>query len=305
MKILTKKVKQLGGHTGPLFTLLQPGDDNEFFSGGSDKVLSTWRTTDHSIEKAFCKLPFGIYASAFVAENNTLWLGQANGGIHIIDLDNKQERKLLQTHKSFVFDIQQNKEQGIVISTSADGSLAVYDAASLSLINHKNLLKEKVRKCSFSADGTLCAIARGDGFISIFSIPEMKEVYCFQAHELSANVAVFHPTMPVLISGGRDAHLKIWDAKQQYALHESIPAHNYAIYDIAFHPNKPLFATASRDKTIKIWHSENGRFLERIERKTHLSHAHSVNTLLWSTFANYLISTGDDGIIMIWETEIL
>ena len=41
--------------------------------------------------------------------------------------------------------------------------------------------------------------------------------------------------------------------------------------------------------------------LARIDKSQHEGHTHSVNKLLWTDFNNYLISTGDDKAIMVWE----
>jgi WD repeat-containing protein 61 len=82
---------------------------------------------------------------------------------------------------------------------------------------------------------------------------------------------------------------------------KSIPAHEWAIYDIAYSPNSKLFATASRDKTIKIWDSKTFELLKVINKEKDRGHLNSVNKLIWSTYNNYLISAGDDRAIIIWE----
>ena len=41
--------------------------------------------------------------------------------------------------------------------------------------------------------------------------------------------------------------------------------------------------------------------LLRIDKSKNEGHTYSVNKLLWSDFNNYLISTGDDKTIMVWE----
>ena len=124
----------------------------------------------------------------------------------------------------------------------------------------------------------------------------------FDAHQLSANCVAYHPNGKQLLSGGRDAHLNSWDAST-YQLIKSIPAHNYAIYDIVFSPDNKYFATASRDKTIKIWNAEDAGLLMRINKEKYDGHSNSVNKLLWCKYNNYLVSTGDDRIIMVWEVR--
>jgi WD40 repeat protein len=98
-----------------------------------------------------------------------------------------------------------------------------------------------------------------------------------------------------------DAYLNVWNIEKEYALINHIPDHNYTIYSIVFSTNMKFFATGSRDKTIKIWDAENFEMLLRIDKKQHEGHSYSVNKLFWSDFNNYLVSTGDDRAIMVWQ----
>jgi WD40 repeat protein len=96
--------------------------------------------------------------------------------------------------------------------------------------------------------------------------------------------------------------LNIWSV-ENYELIKSIPAHNWAIYDIVFSPDATLFATASRDKTVKIWDAKTYQVLKRITKLNFEAHTHSVNKLIWSTYRNYLVSVGDDKMVMIREVN--
>jgi WD40 repeat protein len=120
---------------------------------------------------------------------------------------------------------------------------------------------------------------------------------------LSANKVIKHPTKDIILSGGRDAHLNLieWPSCK---IMEKIPAHNFAIYDIVFNPDKTLFATGSRDKNIKIWDASSLQFLYRIDKEKNEGHINSVNKLLWSSYKNTLVSTGDDRSIMGWQINL-
>jgi WD40 repeat protein len=106
-----------------------------------------------------------------------------------------------------------------------------------------------------------------------------------------------------MLSGGRDAMLRVWDAKKLTLLKE-IPAHNYAIYSISFSPDKKLFATGSRDKTLKIWKASDHSFLFRADKEKSDAHTHSVNKTLWTKFHDILISGGDDRKVMAWVVSL-
>jgi WD40 repeat protein len=106
-----------------------------------------------------------------------------------------------------------------------------------------------------------------------------------------------------LISGSRDAQLKIWDTSRAYELYKTIPAHMFAINDIKYHPERNFLATASMDKTIKVWDATNFQLLKVIDKARHNSHITSVNKLYWSSYENQLISCSDDRTILVWALK--
>ena len=171
----------------------------------------------------------------------------------------------------------------------------------------KKLSQKKVRSIDFNETTSEVAVALGDSNILIFDLHTLEHKKDFIAHQLAekvvgANIVRYSPDGKFLLTGGRDAHLNIWKV-EDYELVKSIPAHNWAIYDIVFNPDATLFATASRDKTIKIWDAKTYQILKRITKENFEAHTHSVNKLIWSPYHNYLVSVGDDKMVMIREVN--
>jgi WD40 repeat protein len=72
---------------------------------------------------------------------------------------------------------------------------------------------------------------------------------------------------------------------------KSIPAHNYAIYDILF-LNEKSFVTLSRDKSIKIWIKETLSVLQKIDAKSK-GHKHSVNSIVKLDDSSFATASDD------------
>ncbi|MGY8888636.1 MAG: WD40 repeat domain-containing protein, partial [Flavobacteriales bacterium] len=183
-------------------------------------------------------------------------------------------------------------------TASGDGNFAVCSLDTLSLIQIKKLTNEKVRNIDFNDTTSEIAVALGDCKVLVFDLQTLDHKTDFMAHQSAVYVVRYSPDGKFLLTGGKDAHLNIWNVKN-YELVKSIPAHNWAIYDIVFNPDASLFATASRDKTIKIWDAKTYELLKRITKTKFDGHTHSVNKLFWNTCPNYLVSVGDDKMVMV------
>lgn len=303
MNISVKKIGTLTGHSGAVYALSEGpsekgANSSHIFSGSSDKFLALWNLETLQPEKFAAQFPSIVYAICFIPEKNILLVGTSAGSIHVLDLVKKTELKTLQHHTSSIFDLKYSEITNCFYSAGGDGNFAICSLETLSLIKIKKLCEEKVRSIASNYHNNELAIASGDCNIRIFDLTTLEEKKTFVAHTLSANMVCYSPDGALILTGGRDAHLNIWDAKS-YTLIKSIPAHNYAIYDIVFSPDAKLFATASRDKTVKIWDAETFEMLVRINKENYDGHVNSVNKLIWTD--KYLISTGDDRAVMVWE----
>lgn len=296
------KIATLKGHNGSVYTLEEGISPSTFFTGSSDHYAALWSLEKLEQENFAAKFPAIIYALCHIPEKGLLLAGTSAGGIHVLDLKKKIEIKTLLHHKGPVFDIQYSTETNCFYSSSGDGNFAICSLESLSLLKIKKLCDEKVRSIDISSLSSEIAVASGDCMVRIFDLISLEERHSFKAHNLSANIVRYSPDRSLIFTGGRDAHLNIWDAKS-YSLIKGIPAHNFAIYDIVFSPDGKLIATASRDKTFKIWDMETFEILLRVNKESHDAHSNSVNKLLWSNYNNYLISTGDDRMIMVWKIK--
>lgn len=300
MNIDVKHIATLAGHSGCIYAMDKGISESTIFTGGSDLIIALWSLDTLKTEKFAASLPAAVYTICHIPEKNILLAGTTTGSVHIIDLEKNQEIKILQHHTAPIFDIKYSLKTNCFYTAGGDGNFAVCSLDTLSLIKIKKLSEQKVRNIDFNYVTSEIAVALGDCTILVFDLYTLEVKTDFIAHQLAANVVRYSPDGKFLLTGGRDAHLNIWQT-DNYELIKSIPAHNWAIYDIVFNPDTTLFATASRDKTIKIWDAKTYQLLHRITKENNEAHTHSVNKLLWSTYNNYLVSVGDDKVVMVRE----
>lgn len=296
---LRSEIKQ---HASPIYCLSKGGEEHLFFTGGADQYVALWNLKTIKQEKLSIKLDSTVYSLCYIPFSNQLWIGLGNGSIHVIDLSTKTEIKHFKAHQSAVFHLNFSSRNKKVFSSGADGLFCVWDIELLKLNLALPISLEKIRKIKLNQDESLLVLAAGDEMIRVFETEYFNEVHSFKAHDLGVNSLCFIDENR-LLSGGKDAHLNVWDLKNSFKLIQSIPAHNFAVYAIEKSPCGNYFATASRDKTIKIWDANSMKVLQRIDRKNN-GHQNSVNDLLWQNYQQVLISVGDDRAIKVWENKI-
>ncbi|HXC05301.1 MAG TPA: WD40 repeat domain-containing protein [Bacteroidia bacterium] len=301
MQIKALKKAGLKGHQGAVYALCPAPWPGIVFSGGADKLITAWNIREGANHPFLARFPSPIYSMCYVAEMNLLLAGTSAGSIHVIDLQQQKEIKILQLHTAPVFDIRYSWLQQSFYSTGGDGNFAISSLQDLSMLRIKKLSVAKLRQMDIRSDEKMMAIASGEGKIHLMNLITYQEELLFTAHNLGANSVRFHPDGNSLLTGGKDAYLKVWDTRQNYELLHAVPAHNYAIYSIRFNPSGNLFATASRDKTVKIWDATSFELLLRINQEKQGGHLNSVNTLYWMSEPDCLISGGDDRSVLTWD----
>lgn len=286
------------GHTSGVYDLIKL-TDKTFLSASGDRLVVSWNIDQPEQGNLIARASDSIYSICYLEDKNELLIGQAKGEIHIIDLSNNQEKKLLKVNEKGIFSIVENKSKSKVYILGGDGVLSVLSTVEYSLIFKQKISSMKLRSIFFDEELNKTFVGCGEGMFYVFDDDTMEATYSNQLSKQGFSINVItNYTDEVILCGGRDAHLR-WIHKKDYTVVNAIPAHNYAIYKISFSPDKKMFATASRDKTLKIWDAATQEILQRIEHSND-GHLNSVNTLVWMD-DNTLVSAGDDRSINIWR----
>jgi hypothetical protein len=247
------------------------------------------------------RLEHAAYSILHLINEQYLLIGNAAGGIHVINLDSRSEVRLLQNHTLPVFDLLHVASTGQVLSVAADGTMCATDTATWTCLKVLRLTNAKVRALTLSPAGTQLAVACGDGDVRLFRTADLALEGELRAASASVNAVAYLNDGQTVVCGDKDAHLHVWDLRTGL-LHQSIPAHNYAIYHLALRPDGRVLASASRDRTVKLWDTSTLEPLRRMDQRKYGGHTHSVNRLLW-TDDRHLLSTGDDRSIIVWGVE--
>ena len=322
-----KKIAQLTGHTGAIFAITEGGDEQHILSGAGDGWVVEWDLAKPDLGRLVAKVERNIFSLLFLKNQNKLIAGDMDGGVRFVDLaDPTLIRNVAHHGGKGCFDLKIIDNQ--LLTIGGDGVLTRWSLAENRSLESIQLSHKSLRCFDFSKERNELAIGASDGsvyFVDATSL-ELKDVWK-KTHDNSIFSIRYSPDSAYLLTGGRDAHLKLSILQEVIArdeateggifeeentvkhVVESLPAHLFTINSIVFHPKNPnVFATASRDRTIKIWQLDapNAKLnlLKVIDTIRHGCHIRSVNRLFWSSYNDYLISASDDRTLIVWQIDI-
>lgn len=290
-----KPSKILTGHAGAIYDV-ELFDASRCLTTSADKFVARWNLKDGVQDKFSVRLNDSGFRISLINNNQHLVIGNARGGIHIIDLENNKEIRYFTQHNSAVFSITYNPSDNVFYTADAEGYLCVWDATSFELKLTYPLHCGKIRTIALSEDHKYIAVCGQDGYVRIFDTVFMNERFTFKAHESGVNCAIFKGEK--LYTGGKNAYISCWKWSDQERI-KTIPAHNFAVYDLLFLNEGKQLVSCSFDKTIKVWETDSLEIIERLDLKKG-GHKHVVNRLAKLT-ENSFLSVSDDRQIIVWE----
>lgn len=250
--------------------------------------------------RLLAKVETQIFSLCYLEKENRVVAGNMNGGVHWVDLANPETTKNILQHQKGVFAIQQVGDS--LFTAGGAGMLTRWNIPNQKTVESLHLSNQSLRCIAYSEERNELAIGASDHNIYLLDATTLAiKNTIVKAHDNSVFTIQYSPDNQHLISGGRDAQLRVRVIENDFKEISAQPAHWYTINDIAFHPKGSIFATSSRDKTIKIWDATSFELLKVIETVRDQGHLNSVNRLFWSEFEDYLVSCGDDRSIMIWD----
>ena len=305
-KFSVEKKHTLKGHRDCVYTLAPSSELRRFYSAGGDGLVVQWNLDDPEQGKVIAKVPTSIYALYYDMERNWLVVGQNYEGIHIIDLESGQEKGSVKLGKSALFDMQVWGNHLLV--ATGEGEILVINYDTLAIVQRVHPTRQRARSIALNEETQELAVGFSDHTVRIYDTTNYQLKQTLNEHTNSVFTVTYTPDHQFLVTGGRDAHLKVWDVRKNYQLTESIIAHMYAINHVSFSDDGQYFATGSMDKSVKVWDAQQFRLLKVIDKARHAGHGTSVNRVLWLPNVigdehQVLVSASDDRTISVWNLQ--
>ncbi len=298
--IYIRKKCHITGHKAAIYALDKANEANTIYSGGGDGLVVKWDLDRPETGQVVAQVKSNIFSLKYIPTLHRLAIGNMFGGVHWIDLHTSKNIKNVQVHEKGVFDIQWIN--GHIYTAGGQGKLTKWSAEDCRPLETIQLSNKSLRRFHYSSIHNEIAIGSSDYSIYILNADDLSiKKVIKNAHNNSVFTVQYSPDGQFLMSGGRDAFLRVWDLSNNYELISEQPAHWFTINQIVFSPDQTIFATASRDKSIKIWDAQTFKILKVIERVRSLAHTHSINSLFWQNENEWLISCSDDRSIMGWD----
>lgn len=283
-----------------MYALAHGSRSGSFLSAGSEGMVVEWNVHDPSVATAIAKVEGQVFALLLLPAQNHLIIGTMSGGLHIVDLNVREEIHYLTYHSQSVFDIKTYND--LLLVASKDGTVSVWSCNDYSLHRVIRISDLSLRMLDLNLEARELAIACSDNCIYILDLVHWKIKAVLHGPSNSVFSAVFLKHSRQLLAGSRDAQLYLFNLKS-FALEQQLKAHLYTINHLVLMEEKQLIASASRDKTIRIWNAADLSLLKSIDHEKNDGHTNSVNRLLWLKSDKTLISAGDDRTIIAWQFD--
>jgi eukaryotic-like serine/threonine-protein kinase len=115
---------------------------------------------------------------------------------------------------------------------------------------------EDLASMALNFDGTMIAFGHVDGSVSVYELGDngrynlLHEINA--AHNGAVNAIQFSPDGSLLISGGDDGLIALWNVVDGTSI-LALPAQDAGIRTLAFAPNGHLFASGDADGSLAVW----------------------------------------------------
>jgi len=299
--VTVQKVATLTGHQDCVYTL-EPGEQPDiFYSAGGDGMVVAWNLDNPDQGELVARVSTSVYALRWLPETKLLLVGHNQNGLQVLDVAGKKIIKSIAISGGAFFDIAYAAHLQKIYVGAANGSLTMLDSQAFSIQQVQQYSSKSVRSIAVNAVRNELAVGYSDNIIRILDAETLALKQELEGHTNSVFTVVYSPDGQYLLSGSRDAHLKVWQPNQGYQEYASIIAHLFTINNIGFSPDAQYFATCSMDKSVKIWDARTFRLLKVIDKARHAGHGTSVNKLFWPARVNSLVSCSDDRTISVWD----
>jgi len=288
-----KDIQTLSYHSATIIALIYWEKMKSLFSSSSDMKLNIYRTKDIQRVSQIDAEGNRSLHDIVILNYETDLIAACSGEKTIKIWNSSLLVKNLSDHIDYVYSLEYSSKDNILISSSRDTSIKLWNTLTFTLI--KTLFGHEGSVISLALIENESTLISGscDNSIIIWNLTSFASIKTLLGHTGCVNALNIFDENKFLLSGSSDRMIFIWNIDTNFELIDRLTAHDNAV--TVLNSFKNVLASGSADKTIKIWSFSYKKLIE-------MKSGHKA--LIWAVFVleNELIATAsDDFTIKIWK----
>jgi len=280
------------------------GNDSEkFMTSSVDGSMRLWDANDYSAITRCAILTAG-YPLLSLFTDEVVLSGWTDGKIRTFRMDNGDPLwSIDNAHKGGVTALELSHNQKFMVSGGMGGEVRVWEMKTKDLVTHLKEHTAKVSKVHIFADDTYCLSAGKDRCILCWDLKNERRVTAHTQRMGGLNsIAVFNDER-IYLSTGQEKKITLWDLRQSTPTNvintSPNPDEEDELQSISLSKDNKYFVTAGNSGVVRVWDANAMKMITEAK-----AHSGCSNCATFSPDGKQIVSTGADGLTMIWNLFI-
>lgn len=243
-------------HVGPVRCVDFHSTQPLFVSGGDDYLVKVWSLVTR---KCIFTLNGHLdYVRTVFFHKELPWIISCSDDqtIRIWNWQNRQEICYITGHNHYVMLAQFHPTEDLIVSASLDETIRVWDISAL---------RKKHSTPTSSSKTFNDQYKKHDIFNNVNAVVK----FVLEGHEKGVNWASFHPTLPLIVSGGDDKQVKVWRMNDTKAWEvDTCRGHTGNVLCVLFNTYQDSIISVSDDKSIRVWDLNKRTLVKQFRRES-------------------------------------
>ncbi|MGD9359086.1 MAG: TIR domain-containing protein [Desulfobacterales bacterium] len=239
---------------------------------------------------------------AFNPEGTRLIAPAGNGTVHVVAASDGKSVATLQGHTSTVHHGVYSSDGRLILTSSADGTARVWDAATgeekllLRVFPGKptDTMFPNVSQASFSPDGRYIVTAADNG-ARVWDLQGRVIALLGDSH-VRIEQAIFDPSGRYVVTLALGGVPTIWEVCRNFQSRTLF--HGKRITHVAGNADGSRLVTAANDGSLRLWDADFGRLIAALE-----FHQKPITHVEFSPDGSRLLSVAFDGTVKLWDAS--
>jgi WD40 repeat protein/DNA-binding Xre family transcriptional regulator len=300
-----QSLRTLVGYNDGVRTIAFDPNHQLLASGSNDKKVKLWDTRSGECLRTLMGHTSWVWSVAFSKNGQILATSSSDNTTRLWQVETGKLLHTLQGQQvSIVMSVSFSADDQVLASGCTDQTIRLWDVQSGNLLNVVSC-SEQILTVAFapqmnstSAIGASYLLASGGDnvVVRLWHVPSGDCIKTLTGHSSAIMSVAFSPDGRLLASGSHDQTVRIWDVQSGECL--KILSCDTRVWSVCFSADGRTLVSSSRE-TVSLWDVRSGDRLTPL-----LGHDGEVYATTFLGSSNILASSGQDGTIKLWNTQI-